>query len=59
MLYALRYQRSQPQNIAALITLLLQNGVKAEDARVIMNLSWSTVTYGCPARLRSSEYVRS
>lgn len=34
ILYALRYQKSQTANIAALIELLLQNGVSKEDARV-------------------------
>lgn len=59
MLYALRYQRSQAQNIAALITLMLQNGVKAEDARVRMVSVLFTSTDGCSARLRSSEYMWS
>jgi len=34
MLYALRYQKSQTANIAALINLMLANGVPREDAKV-------------------------
>ena len=34
ILYALRYQKTQASNIASLITLALQNGVRPEDARV-------------------------
>lgn len=34
MLYALRYQKSQAQNVASLINLMLENGVSREDARV-------------------------
>ena len=34
MLYALRYQKTQTANIAALINLMLANGVSREDARV-------------------------
>ena len=34
MLYALRYQKSQTGNIAALINLMLANGVPREDAKV-------------------------
>jgi len=34
ILYALRYQKSQAANIAALIKRLLENGVSKEDARV-------------------------
>ncbi|KAF5311601.1 hypothetical protein D9611_009422 [Ephemerocybe angulata] len=35
MLYALRYQKTQTNNIAALINLLLENGVSAEDAKLV------------------------
>lgn len=35
MLYALRYQKTQTSNIASLITLLLDNGVSAEDAKLV------------------------
>lgn len=34
ILYALRYQKTQTSNIAALINLLLSNGVSREEARV-------------------------
>ena len=34
VLYALRYQKSQAQNVASLINLMLENGVSREDARV-------------------------
>jgi hypothetical protein len=34
ILYALRYQKTQTSNIAALISLLLSNGVSREEARV-------------------------
>jgi hypothetical protein len=34
MLYALRYQKTQTNNIANLIKLLLENGIPAEDAKV-------------------------
>jgi len=34
MLFSLRYQKTQANNIATLINLLLANGVAAEDARV-------------------------
>ena len=34
ILYALRYQKTQTSNIAALITLMLENGVPREEARV-------------------------
>lgn len=34
MLYALRYQKMQTANIAALINLMLANGVAREDAKV-------------------------
>jgi|SRR5712672_3294412 len=34
ILYALRYQKTQANNIASLITLALQNGVRPEEARV-------------------------
>jgi vacuolar protein sorting-associated protein 45 len=34
MLYGLRYQKSQAQNVASLINLALENGVQREDARV-------------------------
>ena len=34
MLYALRYQKTQAQNVASLINLMLENGVSREDARV-------------------------
>ncbi|PFH53987.1 hypothetical protein AMATHDRAFT_73002 [Amanita thiersii Skay4041] len=35
MLYALRYQKTQSNNIATLINLLLTNGVSPEDARLV------------------------
>ncbi|KAH9997946.1 Sec1-like protein [Russula vinacea] len=35
ILYALRYQKTQASNIASLITLALQNGVRPEDARLV------------------------
>ncbi|KAI0373709.1 Sec1-domain-containing protein [Pilatotrama ljubarskyi] len=35
MLYALRYQKSQPQNVASLINLMLENGVSREDAKLV------------------------
>lgn len=41
MLYSLRYQKTQPNNIAALVNLLLTNGVAAEDARV----GWSLLRH--------------
>ncbi|KAF8631676.1 hypothetical protein AX15_002262 [Amanita polypyramis BW_CC] len=44
MLYALRYQKTQINNIAFLVNLLLANGVAAEDARlvyVILNIAGS------------------
>ena len=34
MLYALRYQKTQAQNVASFINLMLENGVSREDARV-------------------------
>ena len=34
MLYALRYQKTQAQNVTSLINLMLENGVSREDARV-------------------------
>ena len=34
MLYALRYQKSQANSVASLISLALENGVSREDARV-------------------------
>lgn len=34
ILYALRYQKTQSHNVASLITLMLENGVSREDARV-------------------------
>lgn len=34
ILYALRYQKTQAQNVASLINLMLENGVSREDARV-------------------------
>ena len=37
MLYALRYQKTQTNNIAHLINLLLENGVSVEDAKVSRN----------------------
>lgn len=33
MLYALRYQKVQTANIAALISLMLANGVSRDDAK--------------------------
>jgi cytochrome c len=39
ILYALRYQKTQTGNIAALINLLLSNGVSREEARVSFALS--------------------
>ncbi|KAI0695976.1 Sec1-like protein [Cytidiella melzeri] len=44
MLYALRYQKSQANSVASLITLALENGVSREDARlvyVILNIAGS------------------
>ncbi|KAJ8474963.1 hypothetical protein ONZ51_g6862 [Trametes cubensis] len=44
MLYALRYQKSQPQNVASLINLMLENGVSREDAKlvyVLLNIAGS------------------
>ncbi|KAI0004570.1 Sec1-like protein [Russula compacta] len=35
ILYALKYQKTQGNNIASLITLALQNGVRPEDARLV------------------------
>lgn len=35
ILYALRYQKTQTSNIAALINLLLSNGVSREEARLV------------------------
>ncbi|TEB18404.1 Sec1-domain-containing protein [Coprinellus micaceus] len=35
MLYALRYQKTQTNNIASLINLLLENGISAEDAKLV------------------------
>lgn len=35
ILYALRYQKTQASNIASLINLILQNGVRREDARLV------------------------
>ncbi|KDR82790.1 hypothetical protein GALMADRAFT_88469 [Galerina marginata CBS 339.88] len=35
MLYALRYQKTQTTNIAALINLILANGVSREDAKLV------------------------
>lgn len=35
ILYALRYQKSQANNIASLINLMLENGVSREDARLV------------------------
>lgn len=34
ILYALRYQKTQANNVASLINLMLENGVSREDARV-------------------------
>ncbi|EMD40076.1 hypothetical protein CERSUDRAFT_132878 [Gelatoporia subvermispora B] len=34
-LYALRYQKSQANNVASLISLMLENGVQREDARLV------------------------
>ncbi|KAI0328911.1 Sec1-domain-containing protein [Cubamyces sp. BRFM 1775] len=44
MLYALRYQKTQPQNVASLINLILENGVSREDAKlvyVLLNIAGS------------------
>lgn len=38
-LYALRYQKTKANDIANLINLMLQNGVKREDARVSLAVS--------------------
>ncbi|KAI9443162.1 Sec1 family-domain-containing protein [Lactarius indigo] len=38
ILYALRYQKTQTSNIASLITLALENGVRKEDARLVYAL---------------------
>ncbi|KAI0916911.1 hypothetical protein AcW1_007765 [Taiwanofungus camphoratus] len=35
ILYALRYQKTQSHNVASLITLMLENGVSREDARLV------------------------
>ncbi|KAG6857135.1 hypothetical protein H0H87_008705 [Tephrocybe sp. NHM501043] len=35
ILYALRYQKTQTNNIASLINLLLENGVSREDAKLV------------------------
>ncbi|CDO69996.1 hypothetical protein BN946_scf184973.g6 [Trametes cinnabarina] len=35
MLFALRYQKSQAQNVASLINLMLENGVSREDAKLV------------------------
>ena len=43
MLYALRYQKSQAQNVASLINLMLENGVSREDARVRLSLAHSSM----------------
>ena len=34
MLYGLRYQKTQANNVASLINLALESGVQREDARV-------------------------
>ena len=34
ILYAFRYQKSQANNVASLINLMLENGVNREDAKV-------------------------
>lgn len=44
ILYALRYQKTQSHNVASLISLMLENGVQREDARlvyVILNIAGS------------------
>ncbi|KAI0726478.1 vacuolar protein sorting-associated protein 45 [Fomitopsis betulina] len=44
VLYALRYQKSQANNVASLISLMLENGVNREDAKlvyVILNIAGS------------------
>lgn len=44
MLYGLRYQKSQANNVASLINLALENGVQREDARlvyVLLNIAGS------------------
>ncbi|KAL4249081.1 STXBP/unc-18/SEC1 family protein [Abortiporus biennis] len=44
VLYALRYQKTHANNVAALITLMLENGVSREDAKlvyVILNVAGS------------------
>ncbi|EPS97074.1 hypothetical protein FOMPIDRAFT_1129308 [Fomitopsis schrenkii] len=44
VLYALRYQKSQANNVASLINLMLENGVNREDAKlvyVILNIAGS------------------
>ena len=40
ILYALRYQKTQAQNVASLINLMLENGVSREDARVCEHLAF-------------------
>ncbi|KAH9936618.1 Sec1-like protein [Fomitopsis serialis] len=35
ILYALRYQKSQANNVASLINLMLENGVNREDAKLV------------------------
>lgn len=47
ILYALRYQKTQTSNIAALINLLLSNGVSREEARVSFALCASQTVNLC------------
>ena len=44
ILYALRYQKTQAQNVASLINLMLENGVSREDARVRMLIGLPNLT---------------
>jgi len=56
ILYALRYQKTQTNNIAALVNMLLTNGVSQEDVRVCVFTricSEKTMTAGI-ASLRGS-----
>lgn len=62
ILYALRYQKTQTSNIAALINLLLSNGMSREEARVSFALEElhkiCTYTYSFSASLRFFERRR-
>jgi hypothetical protein len=45
MLYALRYQKTHTTNIAALINLMLANGVSRDDAKVCSIYEFSKPSY--------------